>query len=248
MQYNICDAQALKKLVEVYDQTHFNNQVGLLDINLMIKYISPPLLRMLNNEVQDEPAQLYKMTLLERLHYFKRPPEIIQHIEQSLAKVINENCIVENIDVDLKRDMANLVLCFKFTPLYNRETNNIIAIETSASLLNSPLLLSEPCKLLKHGVFSTTKSNDPLLSRREHEVLFLQFQCKSAKEISQKLSDIYSKPVSYNTVGRITNSVYKKFKVFNHDQLLIEARKRGYHRKIPVTLLSDLNIGIQDLW
>ncbi len=241
------DINMLSNLVQLYEQVHFNSYVGLLDTKLVIKYVSKPLLQLLNSQVK-EPHKIYETNLIDKMVHYDRPLEVIEKIHCSLIKVINEQCIVENINVDLKRDINNVVLYVKFTPLYNRETKNMIAIEAVASVFKSPLLLSDPCKLLKHGVFSVSKDNDSLLSRREQEVLFLQFQCKSAKEISQKLTAIYNKSVSYNTIGRINEKLYKKFNVYNLEQLLIEAKKQNYHRKIPLTLLSDTNIEIEELW
>ena len=244
--YNESDTNILNELIQLYEQVHFNNKIALLDINLIVKYVSKPLLTILNNGITD-PLLLTNINLIDSMKRLNRPPEIIQYIEQSLAKVINENHLVENINIDLKRETVNIVLQCRFTPLHNRETGNIIAIEALLSVLNTPLLLSEPGKLLKHGEFSSLKSNDKLLTRREHEVLFLHFQCKSAKEISQQISAIYNKDISLHTIGRVNYQLYKKFNVYNQNQLIIEARKQNYHKKIPVTLLSNRIIDIQDL-
>ncbi len=246
MKYNRPDSIALNRLIKIYEQSHFNNNVGLLDVNLIIQYVSNPLWNILTNS-NHNVSRLYGMKLTTLMHCLHRSSHVIDHLKHSVEKVIRSNCMVENINIDLQRNINNIILRIRFLPLYNCKTGNIIAIEASISVLDSPLLLSEPSKLLKHSVSSAMQSDDLLLTRREHEVLFLQFQCKSAKEISQKLTAIYSQPVSFNTIGRVNGQLYKKFKVYNQEQLLIEARKQRYHCKIPTTLLSDHNIDINDL-
>lgn len=239
------NAAALKKLISFYEEFHYNKRVGVLDVNLNLIYISAPLLEIL--QIGRSQQEIIGLNITQIMQIVERPPQIIQRAVHTLEKVLENDCIVENIGINLKRNLNNIMLHFKLNPLHNRETGKIVAIEGEVSNLRFPLLLSSPDKLFKTQSRPVQKSNDDFLTNRQHEVLFLQFHCKSAKEIAQKLSHIYNKPMSLHTIGKINQQLYKKFGVYNLEALLEAAYAQGYNRKIPISLLSDHTIDIQEL-
>lgn len=235
----------LERLISFYEEFQYNKRVAILDVGLNLIYISSSLLEIL--QIGKSKQEMIGFNISQIMQIVERPPQITQGALQTLEKVLKHDCIIENIGINLKRNLNNIMLHFKLSPLHNRKTGKIVAIECEVSNLRFPLLLSSPNKLFKTQNRPLQKNNDDFLTNRQHEVLFLQFHCKSAKEIAQKLSYIYNKTMSLHTIGKINQQLYKKFGVYNLDALLEVAYVRGYNRKIPISLLSDHTIDIQEL-
>ena len=121
-------------------------------------------------------------------------------------------------------------------------------MEFSEIPLGVPPLLVDPKKLFISKKDADFLSDiDEFLSVREREILYLHFHCKSAKEIAEKLSYIYNRNFSLHTIGKINQQLYEKFEVYNLETLLKVAQQNGYHKKIPLSLLSNHTIEIKDL-
>lgn len=242
----ITDSTALTELVRAYERFQFNNYVGLTDVNFTILYMSPTLLKIsYASKVIDDVLGL---NFFGGLAIVCRPPEVIARTKQFLGKVINEGYRAEGISINLKREAENVALHFRAIPLYNAETGNIIAMEFSGVPLGAAPLLVDPKKLfISKSDAEFLTSNDDLLNIREHEVLYLHFHCKSAKEIADKLSYIYNRSFSLHTIGKINQQLYEKFGVYNLEALLRIAQTKQYHKKIPLSLLSNHVIEIKDL-
>lgn len=237
------DETALNKLIENYEQFYYNGYVALIDHNYVIRFMSDPLFNILQiSSLENDVRGLTVMNIMERVD---RPPEIVRQAQTTMERIFKHDVVADQIGINLQRDLPYVVLHYRMTPVHNKKTGNIIAIEAELSSLKLPVLLSNPTKLLKSG--GTRTSSDDLLTIRQHEVLFLHFHCKSAKKIAETLSIIHDKPVSLHTIGAINKQLYRKFNVYNLERLLESAYTLGYNRKIPTSLLSDRTIDLLDL-
>ena len=144
------------------------------------------------------------------------------------------------------------ILLVTHAPLINPDTNNAIAVKIQFDKINFPcyfhhLLLKSP-KQFAQLTAVVSLNYDELLSRREHEIAFLLFYCKSVEQITKIINLFAERPIATKTVQNIIRQqLYPKFQVKNQETLIEQLHQHEYHKKIPSSLMFNFQINLNNL-
>ena len=192
------------------------------------------------------PADYIGKHLLNDL--VRQSPERKHITSSNIEQCINNKEIISVITLNFERERDYQLLLMSFIPLINEQTKNVFAIKITANVPRYPLYFYKLKEIFKFEANQVNKSKSTFLSQREHEILFLLFQSYSYLQISELLSLVYNKEVTYFSVTKAINrGLLKKFDVNNVDGLKDVASKHGYHRLIPETLAVEFIISVDKL-
>lgn len=234
------DAEALQLIVHandnVYDGNH--NLIADLDYNVVSadrfgagltntpggSYLGKNLLTMTNDEWRTE---IYR----ETLEYCARTRKNKQWLSLKFA-----------------RKPGYWLILINFQPLINYVTDNLIGYKlVGESAHNIMLEFRGISKIIHRGrparSTESIERSDKWLTNREHEVLFLLFNCDSYQQIANLLSLSYQVNYTSSMVAKIiSRNLYSKFKVFNLEALKDAAHQMGYHKNVPTSLFAEFMV------
>lgn len=100
----------------------------------------------------------------------------------------------------------------------------------------------EYASLLNHICFDGKRKNLNIeLSARELEIVYFLIRGKTYEEISEILSDLYQKPISSSSIGKIIRgSLYDKFNVWNKFELKQLLMRSNFVNKIPLIIYQNI--------
>lgn len=235
----------LHKIVEYYSTFSYGKLFGIIDLNFNILHsdnFSPLIENMPDgvfvgkNLITDIPRTeaRTKITL------------------QNLNKCVDHRKTVKVLSIKMSRQDGYQILLISYTPIIESKSNTVIAIKIEADLPDIPLnifrsriTLAENKNYPKH-VLNQIKSKK--LTKREHEVLYLLFQCNSREEIAKILSLSLGKNVTMDAVSKTINrNLYDKFNVYNIEDLKQKASDEEWHKRIPTSLYNEVIYPLEHL-
>ena len=146
------------------------------------------------------------------------------------------------LSINLAR-ISNEILLFNYVPIIeNGEANGLILF---AEKLDLPLYLYNIAELVSGHINKfQKKSNDEMLSARELEIIYLLFHF-TYEEMAFIINAVYGSSLKPVTISKIiSRNLYTKFNVLNLKSLKEIAFQKGYHKKIPLSLLGNIFIPI----
>lgn len=157
--------------------------------------------------------------------------------------------IIQFLSVNKIRKTGYETLLFEYTPLINKNTNNVVAILISAEVPLIPINFHNLKERLKLNNQDEVIVEDKLdLSEREKEILFLLFHCSSRAEIAEIISKIHGKKLTESAIRKlIQRNLYTKFNVVNDLELRNAIRHTGFHLKIPDSISEEFIFTVDDL-
>lgn len=243
--------QALKLLVASHEQfyTKYNSIMYLIDLDYNLLSISDYALSIWNYDPIKTGLNIKAgINLLDtRIANYIYPEELQKYI----AKVLRDKKFLSLLGINFKREKEHTILIFDYTPMINKDTGDIIAIEIYA---HKPIL---PLNWFKLLLLRNERTNqiinldtrpqmyDHLLTTREHEILFLLFHIDNYEGIAAFLNVSCDIKISTSAVGKIIRrNLYQKFHVNDINSLKIKASQFNYHKQIPVYIIPVMTITI----
>lgn len=172
-------------------------------------------------------------------------------------KIINTKSAITNLGINFLRKKEYVVMHFYYSPVINPTTQDVIAIHVTATKLNFPIAFFRlPTLISKLNIVDNSVANfnqrlkdyDGFINNYEQEILFLIFYFDTYEDIASVLSLKYCKEIKGNTVAKyVRKNLYAKFNVINNKALKLEAIKYGYHKKIPLSLVSSMIVDLSEL-
>ncbi|MBX9866854.1 MAG: hypothetical protein K2Y14_08045 [Burkholderiales bacterium] len=156
------------------------------------------------------------------------------------------------LGINFKRKSEHVILISNYTPIINRDTGNVIAIQINAHKPRFPLnwfkipLLSNTPTDQNANLKERPLMYDTLLTTREHEILFLLFHLDTYEGIAAFLNVNCGSNVTPSSVGKIIRrNLYKKFNVNDINSLKAKAALLDYHKHIPIYIMPVLAINLE---
>lgn len=242
----LSDHEYLSSILQLFDLLYRKELVHVVDTENRFIFVSDELLNLAN----ETRGNIIGKTFYE---VFKPHPDNIESVAQSLRRALATKEVQRMISVNVERtNSKQRILLITHTPLVNPDSDNALAVKIRFDNINFPcyfhhLLLKTPKQFAKPPV-SKLFENDQLLSRREHEIAFLLFYCKSIEQITQVINLLNERQIVAKTVRNIIRQqLYPKFQVQNQDALLEQLHCLEYHKNIPPSLLFNFQINLNDL-
>ncbi len=144
------------------------------------------------------------------------------------------------------------LIIINFQPLVNYATNNVIGYKITGRVPENIMLpffgLKEIIKESQPRKRTLDSKTDEWLTNREHEVLFLLFNCDTYQHIANLLSLSHQINYTSSMVAKIVNrNLYTKFNVSNLENLKKLAYQMGYHKNIPASLFGEFMLPLNKL-
>lgn len=144
------------------------------------------------------------------------------------------------------------LIIINFQPLVNYATNNVIGYKITGRVPENIMLpffgLKEIIKESQPRKRALVSKTDEWLTNREHEVLFLLFNCDTYQHIANLLSLSHQIKYTSSMVAKIVNrNLYTKFNVSNLENLKKLAYQMGYHKNIPASLFGEFMLPLNKL-
>ena len=162
--------------------------------------------------------------------------------------------VIQFLSVNKMRTAGYETLLFEYTPLLNKNTNNVVAILISAEIPLIPINFHNLKERLKlNSLYETSLDENSVedrldLSEREKEILFLLFHCSSRAEIAEIISKIHEKSISESAIRKlIQRNLYSKFNVVNDLELRNAIRNSGFHLRIPDAISDEFIFNVDNL-
>lgn len=201
--------QALELLVTNYEQfyTKYNSIMYLIDLDYNLLFISDYALSIWDYDPIKTGLNIKAgINLLDiRIENYIYPDELKRYI----SKVICNKKLLSLLGINFKREKEHILLIFDYTPMINKDTGDIIAIEIYAHKPIFPLNWfklthlhnDHPNQTINLG--TRPQMYDHLLTTREHEILFLLFHIDNYDGIAAFLNMSSDIKISASAVGKI---------------------------------------------
>lgn len=167
---------------------------------------------------------------------------------RSFEKAIKSQKIIGLLIANLYRNNPDIhVLGAYLYPILHPESKKTIALRFEFYQISLSYFYHIIIKSEQNIPYNTLPDNDEWLTRREHQIAFLLFYCKSISEVAKVISVFEQKNISEKTINNIINTyLYKKLGVCNKVSLLQKLEDLGYNKKMPNSLLSNFFIDLSD--
>lgn len=179
------------------------------------------------------------------------------YIIEMYEKIVKSRSAITNLGINFLRKKEYVVMYFYYSPLVNATTQDVVAIQVIATKLNFPIAFFRlPALISKLNIVDNSVANfnqrlkdyDGFINNYEQEILFLIFYFDTYEDIASVLSLKYCKEIKGNTVAKyVRKNLYTKFNVISNKALKLEAIKYGYHKKIPLSLVSSMIVDLSEL-
>lgn len=242
----LSDDKYLTHVLQLFDLLYRKELVHVVDKEDRFIFISDAVLPF---------AKVPRENIIGKTFYevFSPPPENIDSVAASIHRALATKEVQRMISVNVDRpNTSQRILLVTHSPLVNPDTDNALAVNIRFDSINFPcyfhhLLLKSPKQFVKLAALKEF-DDDALLSRREHEIAFLLFYCRSVEQITQIINLFSERQIASKTIQNvISQQLYPKFQVQNQEALLEQLRKMEYHKKIPSSLLFNFQIYLNDL-
>lgn len=191
------------------------------------------------------------------LHDFIADHPHKEHLLEVYKKIVVQKLATTKLGINFFRKKDFVVMYFYYSPLINPTTQDVIAIDVISTKLNFPIAFFKLPNLISkisapHISFSDfgkrLESYDELINNYEHEIIFLMFYFDTYEDIASVISLKYGREVKGNTVAKyVRKYLYPKFNVISHKDLKNAAVSHGYHKKIPLSLMSSMIVDLSEL-
>jgi len=225
----------LIKAIEYFTLLHQNSLMLLVDLNGKVLFVSNGLVNVFN--LSDRHSLLNK-------HYLEinlAPKETLTAMRNSFKRVVASAETQKSlfINLTLSNPEFHALTCSE-SVLINPETNTIVAICIEFRKVEFPLNFQKILTMIPAKINNNQASSDGLLTRREHEIAFLLFYCKTSDEVAKIISKFNNRPITSKTVRNIIRQqLCPKLQASGHDELISKLHSFGYHKKIPRSLLRN---------
>jgi hypothetical protein len=168
--------------------------------------------------------------------------------------VLNSKKRLSLLGINFTRKSEHTILIFEYTPIINRDTDDVIAIQIYAHKPRFPInwfkipLLSNTPTDQNANLKERPLMYDTLLSTREHEILFLLFHLDTYEGVAAFLNVNCGSNITPSAVGKIIRrSLYQKFNVNDINSLKAKAALLDYHKHIPIYIMPVTAINLERL-
>lgn len=242
----LTDQEYLAKSLEFFNLLYHRELVHVVDNKDRFIYVS---------DVTLPFAKTSRENIIGKTFYevFSPPPENIESVAASIKRAFTTKETQRMISANVNRpDPDHRILLVTHAPLINPDTNNAVAVKIQFDKINFPcyfhhLLLKSPKQFAQLSPV-VSLNHDELLSRREHEIAFLLFYCKSVEQITKIINLFAERPIATKTVQNIIRQqLYPKFQVKNQETLIEQLHQHEYHKKIPPSLMFNFQINLNNL-
>lgn len=242
----LSDSKYLTRVVELFNLLYHKELVHVVDTEDRFIFVSDTTLSLAHETRENVIGKTF-------YEVFSPPPDNIKSVAQSIKTALTTKEVQRMISVNIERtNSTQRILLVTHAPLVNPDTNNAVAVKIRFDRMNFPsyfhhLLLKSPKQFANLTVLREFES-DKLLSRREHEIAFLLFYCKSVEQITQIINLFTERQIVTKTVQNIIRQqLYPKFQAKNQEVLLEQLHQLDYHKNIPPSLLFNFQINLNDL-
>jgi len=239
---NASDLSAQGLIVDYYQQIEQKRIFCIIDLNYIILAI---------NESTMDIFGLYGDAFIGKhfLNDFNRSLTRFTFTNANLLSCLLKKRVIQFLSVNKIRKIGYETLLFEYTPLINKNTNNVVAILISAEVPLIPINFHNLKERLKLNRQDETIFDDRLeLSEREKEILFLLFHCSSRVEIAEIISKVHGTKLTESAIRKlIQRNLYTKFNVVNDLELRNAIRNAGFHLRIPDSISNEFIFTVDDL-
>lgn len=239
---NASDLSAQALIVDYYQRIEHKRIFCIIDLNYTVMAI---------NKGTMDIFGLYGDAFMGKnfLTDFNRSLTRFTFTSANLLNCLLNKRVIQFLSVNKIRKTGYETLLFEYTPLINKNTNNVVAILISAEVPLIPINFHNLKERLKLNSLDETSVEDRLdLSEREKEILFLLFHCNSRVEIAEIISKIHEKSITESAIRKlIQRNLYTKFNVVNDMELRNAIRNAGFHLKIPDAISDEFIFNVDDL-
>lgn len=173
----------LNKIVEYYSTFSYGKLFGIMDLNFNIIYSDN-----LSPLIENMPDGVFVGKNL--ITDIPRTEARTQITLQNLNKCITHKKAVKVLSIKMSRQDGYQILLISYIPIIEAKSNTIIAIKVEADLPDIPLnIFRSRITLAENKNYPKQKFNQiksRKLTKREHEVLYLLFQCNIVVKKLQK--------------------------------------------------------------
>ena len=239
---NASDRSAQALIVDYYQRIEQKRIFCIIDLNYTILAI---------NESTMDIFGLYGDAFIGKhfLTDFNRSLTRFTFTNANLLSCLLNKRVIQFLSVNKIRKTGYETLLFEYTPLINKNTNNVVAILISAEVPLIPINFHNLKERLKLNSQAETIFDDRLeLSEREKEILFLLFHCSSRVEIAEIISKVHGTKLTESAIRKlIQRNLYTKFNVLNDLELRNAIRNAGFHLRIPDSISNEFIFTVDDL-
>lgn len=140
-------------------------------------------------------------------------------------------------------DYPAKMFVLNWSPVINPDTGNIVAIYSSAHLLEVGNMSNVFARFYKYGDSRIRKDGLPTdlnLTQREKQVVFFFLLNFESQTIAELIARIEGKTISKNAIDQVfTKQLLPKFGVYSRKALYEKLQDLGYDRLIPHNILQD---------
>lgn len=159
---------------------------------------------------------------------------------------------IQFISINFMRKPGFQILRCNLTPMINKDTGDIVAILSTAQPLEYATAWHKIEKFIAQNQsnqrIAAAAKQTQLLTPKEQEIIFLLFCCDSYEEIANIINLSHRSSLSGASIGQtLRRSTFNKFKVSNLADLKRKALALNYHKKVPLTLLHEMLIEVNEL-
>ena len=236
--------ECLTRVIQLFNLLYRKSFIHIIDLENRFIFVGDEMLDVANETRENVIGRTWYDVMSPH-------PDNIVSTELGIRAAISTRLAQHAITINVKRhETTQRILHVIQKPIINPATDQVVAVHIEFFKVNFPLYFHH--LLLKNPERITTRcltyEQEGILTRREHEIAFLLFYCKSLDDIVEVINAHSDRKITAKTIRNIiSQQLFKKLHVFNRDSLLEELHKLEYHRKIPSSLLSNPHIDISEL-